>query len=242
MARIHTRARKKLLQIESNCHYCGVSVDSDATMTVDHKIPRCRGGRNDPENVVLCCRDCNAQKGDLPYDIFVKFLKDPKSLQILRSVLYHFPISGITEKEISKELLKIYELSESQDHTCHFCKKPYGPVNLFEEKSKQVIVCKDCYGALVRGRQAHIYRFCHKLGIPILKHTRRRTNKLRKDLKNYQLYHFGREYWLPLNIILLVYFLYGTAKFFTMKRILKLLNNHISHKTHNKIQRLMYQF
>lgn len=30
--------------------------------TVDHIIPRSRGGTDDPSNLVICCHDCNSSK------------------------------------------------------------------------------------------------------------------------------------------------------------------------------------
>lgn len=44
------------------CQYCGKSVGMTSA-TIDHIIPRSRGGTNDWENVCLCCPDCNFAKG-----------------------------------------------------------------------------------------------------------------------------------------------------------------------------------
>ena len=43
------------------CVYCG----SGANLTLDHVLPRSRGGDNSWENLVTCCRKCNAKKDDL---------------------------------------------------------------------------------------------------------------------------------------------------------------------------------
>lgn len=45
------------------CQYCGAS---GGTLTLDHVIPRSRGGATVWDNVVLACRRCNAKKGDRP--------------------------------------------------------------------------------------------------------------------------------------------------------------------------------
>lgn len=42
------------------CQYCG----SQTTLTVDHVIPRSKGGGSDWENVVTSCAPCNRRKGD----------------------------------------------------------------------------------------------------------------------------------------------------------------------------------
>lgn len=48
------------------CQYCG----SGAQLTVDHVVPRSRGGRSSWDNVVTCCSPCNLRKGDrLPDEI-----------------------------------------------------------------------------------------------------------------------------------------------------------------------------
>ncbi|WP_146340821.1 HNH endonuclease [Nesterenkonia sp. NBAIMH1] len=41
------------------CAYCG-----SAAATVDHVIPRARGGSSSWENLVACCGPCNIRKGD----------------------------------------------------------------------------------------------------------------------------------------------------------------------------------
>jgi len=41
------------------CIYCG----SEENLTVDHILPRSRGGEDVPENVVMACKHCNSSKG-----------------------------------------------------------------------------------------------------------------------------------------------------------------------------------
>lgn len=40
------------------CVYCGASED----LTLDHVIPRSRGGSDEPENLATCCKPCNSSK------------------------------------------------------------------------------------------------------------------------------------------------------------------------------------
>lgn len=42
----------------SRCRYCGTSQNP----TVDHVVPRCQGGGDAPENLVVACRPCNLRK------------------------------------------------------------------------------------------------------------------------------------------------------------------------------------
>jgi len=61
-----TRAlsRKNILLRDRNaCQYCGVVLTA-AELTLDHVIPRSRGGLSTWENLVACCHDCNRRKGN----------------------------------------------------------------------------------------------------------------------------------------------------------------------------------
>jgi 5-methylcytosine-specific restriction endonuclease McrA len=42
------------------CQYCG----GRGSLTMDHVIPRSKGGDTSWENVVACCAQCNRRKGD----------------------------------------------------------------------------------------------------------------------------------------------------------------------------------
>ena len=43
------------------CQYCG---EERGSLTVDHVIPRSKGGPTDWHNIVTCCAPCNRRKGD----------------------------------------------------------------------------------------------------------------------------------------------------------------------------------
>lgn len=44
------------------CAYCGSGLADIWAMTVDHVIPRSRGGSDDRSNLKACCKSCNATK------------------------------------------------------------------------------------------------------------------------------------------------------------------------------------
>jgi 5-methylcytosine-specific restriction endonuclease McrA len=48
---------------EGKCQYCGVHVSPDS-YTLDHIIPKTRGGTTNWNNIVTCCSPCNQKKGD----------------------------------------------------------------------------------------------------------------------------------------------------------------------------------
>ncbi len=55
-------SRKNLfLRDNYTCQYCG---RQHANLTIDHLVPRSRGGDDSWTNMVACCSRCNSQKGD----------------------------------------------------------------------------------------------------------------------------------------------------------------------------------
>ncbi|RMF23846.1 MAG: HNH endonuclease [Cyanobacteria bacterium J083] len=54
-------SRRELLRRDKHqCQYCG----SKYKLTIDHVIPRCQGGKDTWENLVIACAECNWQKGN----------------------------------------------------------------------------------------------------------------------------------------------------------------------------------
>ena len=46
------------------CAYCG----SSKNLTIDHIVPRSKGGTDFTKNVVCCCHDCNQSKSHTPWE------------------------------------------------------------------------------------------------------------------------------------------------------------------------------
>jgi 5-methylcytosine-specific restriction endonuclease McrA len=60
------------------CQYCGV-MPQRQELTVDHIIPRSRGGKTTWENVVAACTKCNGRKGSrLPVEANMRLLNPPQ--------------------------------------------------------------------------------------------------------------------------------------------------------------------
>jgi 5-methylcytosine-specific restriction endonuclease McrA len=58
----HARQKRKvLLQTTQECYYCCVPLSLD-TSTIDHIVPKSKGGSNDINNYCLCCYQCNQKK------------------------------------------------------------------------------------------------------------------------------------------------------------------------------------
>jgi 5-methylcytosine-specific restriction endonuclease McrA len=59
------------------CQYCG---RERGNLTVDHVIPRSKGGRSTWDNIVTCCGPCNRRKGDrLPVQANMVPTRRPKA-------------------------------------------------------------------------------------------------------------------------------------------------------------------
>lgn len=62
--RVPLYSKKLVLQRDEwTCVYCGVGVDED-TFSIDHILPRSRGGRSSFENTVCACKPCNSKKAN----------------------------------------------------------------------------------------------------------------------------------------------------------------------------------
>jgi len=47
---------------ETNCGYCGVEL-GQSNFTIDHIIPKSKGGSDSADNRMPACRECNLSKG-----------------------------------------------------------------------------------------------------------------------------------------------------------------------------------
>ena len=52
----------------------------DNQATLDHVLPRSRGGTNEQGNLVASCNSCNGKKGAMPYEAFVARMRIDASL------------------------------------------------------------------------------------------------------------------------------------------------------------------
>lgn len=81
-----TRAlsRKNILLRDRNtCQYCGVILPA-CELTLDHVLPRSRGGTSSWENLVACCHSCNRKKGNrlLTEITDMKLLREPRPFSL----------------------------------------------------------------------------------------------------------------------------------------------------------------
>lgn len=76
-------SRKGILLRDGNtCQYCGVKHQAGG-LTLDHVVPRSRGGGNTWENMVASCFACNNRKGSrTPDEAGMTLLKRPVQISI----------------------------------------------------------------------------------------------------------------------------------------------------------------
>jgi 5-methylcytosine-specific restriction endonuclease McrA len=58
--RVKLTRREIFIRDEHTCQYCGTRTGD---LTIDHVVPRSRGGGHSWENLVSACRSCNHRKG-----------------------------------------------------------------------------------------------------------------------------------------------------------------------------------
>jgi len=71
-------SRRNIFDRDHNtCQYCGRKFER-SELTLDHVIPRCRGGLSEWENIVVACIECNTKKGNrLPSEAGMHLIRRP---------------------------------------------------------------------------------------------------------------------------------------------------------------------
>ncbi len=85
--------RNIFIRDNHTCQYCGRRAPKD-DMTIDHIIPKSRGGRTVWENIVLACTHCNTKKGSkLPAECHMHPRTPPRKPNWFET-LYTMPSEG----------------------------------------------------------------------------------------------------------------------------------------------------
>jgi hypothetical protein len=93
--------KKRILERDNNtCFFCRKPGD-----TVDHIVPKIRGGISSFSNCVCACRKCNTRKGDLPLNDFLNCIEPLWTNEEIRM------------KRVKHQIHYIKELLESLNHT-----------------------------------------------------------------------------------------------------------------------------
>ncbi len=88
--RVKFNRRNIFARDENRCQYCGKKHPTPE-LSLDHVIPRSRGGRTTWDNVVCSCTRCNARKGGrLPEEAGLKLVRKP--IKPRRSPVIHLKL------------------------------------------------------------------------------------------------------------------------------------------------------
>ncbi|MER2512626.1 MAG: HNH endonuclease [Nitrosomonas ureae] len=70
--------RTVMARDQYTCQYCGAT-PLRVDLTLDHVLPRSRGGRSEWENMVVACRTCNQKKGNrTPREAGMRLARPPR--------------------------------------------------------------------------------------------------------------------------------------------------------------------
>lgn len=64
---------------DAKCIYCETPLN-EKNATADHIVPISKGGNNSQVNLVICCSDCNNERGDLDFKYYL-LRKNEKKLK-----------------------------------------------------------------------------------------------------------------------------------------------------------------
>jgi 5-methylcytosine-specific restriction endonuclease McrA len=96
------------------CQYCGAHPRLPE-LTIDHVIPRSRGGRSRWDNCVVSCQPCNAKKGNrTPEEADMRLRKRPRRPSWLPFVTQNISVNPNWEKFVG-DLYWNIELDQSDD-------------------------------------------------------------------------------------------------------------------------------
>jgi 5-methylcytosine-specific restriction endonuclease McrA len=100
--------RNIFLRDRHTCQYCGVTF-GHAELTIDHVIPRSRGGDTDWNNLVVACTRCNTRKGNmLPQEIDMIPSRKPRKPSWV-STLRLQPV-GLSTPNLWNQFLKVSQM------------------------------------------------------------------------------------------------------------------------------------
>lgn len=95
------RFRKDILDAWANlCAYCG----SDRAHTLDHIVPRAKGGSTKRDNLLACCPTCNLAKSDSDWLLWFRsqtFWTEDRELAVWEWLSYNHE-SSVAAREYAK--------------------------------------------------------------------------------------------------------------------------------------------
>ena len=95
------------------CPYCLRTVEDDnISLSLDHITPRIYGGKNDTNNLITCCLDCNTKRGDKIVPQFLREAFEYPEYVIVEIVRYiNRQRVKPVNRQIGKQFLQVEPLS-----------------------------------------------------------------------------------------------------------------------------------
>jgi len=85
--RLKLSRRDVFLRDKYTCQYCGIQ---SRDLTLDHVIPRVRGGKHSWENLVSACKSCNHRKGQRTLaEAKMQLMREPYQPRASNYLLFH---------------------------------------------------------------------------------------------------------------------------------------------------------
>ena len=86
MPELQVSRRSIFARDQHACQYCGAQ---NVALTVDHIIPKDKGGDTDWRNLVCCCTKCNNKKGNrTPDEAHMALIRKPKRPKFIPYISY----------------------------------------------------------------------------------------------------------------------------------------------------------
>jgi len=86
MPALHVTRKSIFARDGHTCQYCGAQ---KVALTLDHVIPKDKGGRTDWDNLVCCCTKCNNKKGNrTPHEADMSLLRRPRRPKFIPYISY----------------------------------------------------------------------------------------------------------------------------------------------------------
>lgn len=101
--------------IENNikCAYCGRKYDEKNKKTVDHIVPKSKGGQTELSNILICCSNCNSiKKANEDIEDFIK--KNKRARESLRKYFEKIEDLWINGKNYHRALEWVYNMIKKE--------------------------------------------------------------------------------------------------------------------------------
>ena len=86
MPQLHVTRKSIFARDGHACQYCGAQ---KVALTLDHVVPKDKGGHTDWDNLVCCCTKCNNLKGNrTPHEAGMSLLRRPRRPKFIPYISY----------------------------------------------------------------------------------------------------------------------------------------------------------